>query len=130
MMTIPSNLERLNHAHITVPLDRLEEARHFYCEIIGLTEVPKPPELTVYPGFWLQLDGLQLHVGGDERPVDRWASGAHLAIEVTDLAARRARLEAFGAELKTMVHYPGYERFEFRDPFGNRMELINPLSED
>jgi hypothetical protein len=23
-----------------------------------------------------------------------------------------------------MVYYPGYERFEFRDPFGNRMELI------
>jgi hypothetical protein len=39
-------------------------------------------------------------------------------------------LEAFGTELKAMVHYPGYERFEFRDPFGNRMELINPISED
>ena len=117
-------LERVNHIHITVPTEALSAARHFYCDVIGLTEVPKPEELTVYPGFWLQLDGLQLHVGGEDNAVDRWASGAHIAIQVEDLEERRSRLQAFGVALKEMVFYPGFERFEYRDPFGNRMELI------
>jgi catechol 2,3-dioxygenase-like lactoylglutathione lyase family enzyme len=119
--------EGLNHVHITVPIDKLEEARVFYLEVIGLTKTPKPEELTVYPGFWVQLDGLQLHVGGEDTLVNRWESGAHLSIEVADiddLNARRARLEGAGIAIREMVYYPGYERFEFRDPFGNRMELI------
>jgi len=118
--------ERLNHVHITVPLARLTEAHAFYCGVIGLTEVPKPEALKIYPGFWVALDGLQLHVGGEGGDVDRWASAAHLSIEVDDLAERRARLVDAGIAIKPMAFYPGYERFEFRDPFGNRMELITP----
>jgi catechol 2,3-dioxygenase-like lactoylglutathione lyase family enzyme len=119
--------EGLNHVHITVPIDKLEDARVFYLDVIGLTETRKPEELKVYPGFWVQLDGLQLHVGGEATLVNRWESGAHLSIEVADiddLSARRTRLESAGIAIKEMVYYPGYERFEFRDPFGNRMELI------
>jgi catechol 2,3-dioxygenase-like lactoylglutathione lyase family enzyme len=122
--------ERLNHVHITVPTDRLAEAHAFYCELLGLTETPKPEPLKVYPGFWIQLDGLQLHVGGEDSIVNRWESGAHVSIEVDDLGERRARLEAAGVPIKPMVHYPGYDRFEFRDPFGNRMELITPMASD
>jgi catechol 2,3-dioxygenase-like lactoylglutathione lyase family enzyme len=119
--------ERLNHVHITVPTDRLAEAHAFYCDVLGLTETAKPETLKVYPGFWIQLDGLQLHVGGEDSIVNRWESGAHLSIEVDDLSERRARLEAAGITIKPMVYYPGYDRFEFRDPFGNRMELITPV---
>ena len=119
--------ERLNHVHITVPTDRLAEAHAFYCDVLGLTETPKPEALKVYPGFWIQLDGLQLHVGGEDSVVNRWESGAHLSIEVDDFSDRRARLEAAGITIKPMVDYPGYDRFEFRDPFGNRMELITPV---
>jgi catechol 2,3-dioxygenase-like lactoylglutathione lyase family enzyme len=122
------SLEGLNHVHITVPMDRLDEAREFYCEVIGLTEMEKPEPLKVYPGFWLRLEGLQLHVGGEDSAVDRWASGAHLSIEVADLEERQSRIEAAGIVTKAMVAYPGYQRFEFRDPFGNRMELIRPTS--
>jgi catechol 2,3-dioxygenase-like lactoylglutathione lyase family enzyme len=113
-----------------VPKDRLAEAHAFYCEVLGLTETPKPEPLKVYPGFWIQLDGLQLHVGGEDSMVNRWESGAHLSIEVDDLDDRRARLEAAGITVKAMVHYPGYDRFEFRDPFGNRVELITSVASD
>jgi len=116
--------ERLNHAHITVPMAQLDDARNFYCGIVGLTEIEKPEVLKVYPGFWVRLAGLELHIGGDDTPIDRWASGAHLAFEVDDLAERRARLEEAGIEIKAMVFYPGFDRFEFRDPYGNRMELM------
>lgn len=129
-MTSNPRFEKLNHVHVTVPTNSLDKAWHFYCSIIGLTETEKPPELKVYPGFWVQLDGLQLHVGGEDTGFDRWRSGAHLSIQVDDLAERRTRLEAYGTELKPMVTYPGYDRFEFRDPWGNRLELIMPVTEE
>jgi catechol 2,3-dioxygenase-like lactoylglutathione lyase family enzyme len=120
--------ERLNHVHITVPTDRLAEAHAFYCDVLGLTEVPKPEALKVYPGFWIQLDDLQLHVGGEDSIVNRWELGAHLSIEVDDLEERRVRLEAAGVTIKAMVHYPGYDRFEFRDPFVYRRGIRTPLA--
>ena len=120
--------EGLNHVHITVPLGGLDVARRFYLDVVGLTEVERPEPLKVYPGFWVQLAGLQLHIGGEDTDADRWASGAHLSIEVDDLEVRRARIEKAGVPTREMVHYPGFERFEFRDPFGNRMELIKPAT--
>jgi hypothetical protein len=34
---------------------------------------------------------------------------------------------ASGFEIGDAVPLPGFERFEFRDPFGNRVELIQPV---
>jgi catechol 2,3-dioxygenase-like lactoylglutathione lyase family enzyme len=118
----------LNHAHLTVPIANLEEARRFYCEVIGLQEVEKPESLKVYPGFWVQLDNCQLHIGGENSSINRWDSGVHVAIEVPDLEDRRARLQLAGVKMSDMVYYPGYRRFEFRDPFGNRLELTTKAS--
>jgi len=38
-------------------------------------------------------------------------------------------LKEHGIEILDSVPIPGYERFEFRDPFGNRVECIKPLTE-
>jgi hypothetical protein len=35
-------------------------------------------------------------------------------------------LMAEGIEILESVAIPGYARFEFRDPFGNRVEFIAP----
>jgi catechol 2,3-dioxygenase-like lactoylglutathione lyase family enzyme len=121
--TVVATLGALNHAHLTVPMEGLDEARRFYCDVIGLQEVEKPESLKVYPGFWIQLDNCQLHIGGENSTINRWDSGVHVAIEIPDLEARRARLDAAGVKMSDMVYYPGYRRFEFRDPFGNRLEL-------
>jgi catechol 2,3-dioxygenase-like lactoylglutathione lyase family enzyme len=122
--------EGLNHAHITVPFDELSKAREFYLGLLGLTEVEKPEELKIaYTSFWVQLANCELHIGGQHQPIDRWASGAHLAIQVhslEDLLRRKARLEAAGTETSEMGRYIGFQRFEFRDPWGNRLELITP----
>ena len=64
-----------------------------------------------------------MHVGTEEG-VDRRATKAHVAYAVTDVTAWRSRLAAAGVEVIDTIAIPGYERLEFRDPFGNRVEII------
>lgn len=116
----------LHHAQITVPDGEEDNARLFYCGVLGLAEVPKPEALAGRGGFWLQVGTQQVHVG-TEGDVDRAATKAHLAYEVSDLAYWRQALEALSIAVLQSVSIPGYHRFEFRDPFGNRIELIHPL---
>ena len=119
-------LTRIHHAQITIPHGSEEEGRRFYCHVLGLVEITKPGTLQGRGGFWLQVGELQVHVGTEDG-VERTLTKAHLAYEVTDLAYWRDRLEAHGVVLLDSVPIAGFERFEFRDPFGNRVELIQPV---
>ena len=116
----------LHHAQITVPIGMEEDARRFYCGILGLQETGKPASLAGRGGFWLQVSGQQVHVGTEEG-VERAATKAHLAYLVDDLESWRVRLASEGIQALEGVPIPGYARFEFRDPFGNRVELIQAL---
>ncbi len=116
----------IHHVQITVPEGREDEARAFYCGVLGLPEIPKPDSLAGRGGFWLQVGPQQVHVG-TEADVDRAATKAHLAYHVSDLAVWRRTLEAQSIALLDSIPIPGYARFEFRDPFGNRVELIQIL---
>ncbi len=118
-------LLRLHHAQITIPAGAEEAARRFYCGVLGLEEIDKPAALRDRGGFWLRLAECQVHVGSEDG-VDRAATKAHLAYQVDDLEAWRKRLEAIGIRALESVPIPGYDRFEFRDPFGNRVEMIQP----
>jgi catechol 2,3-dioxygenase-like lactoylglutathione lyase family enzyme len=113
----------IDHVQITVPANAVAEARAFYCGLLGLREVEKPAALQDRGGFWLQVGDRQVHVGIEEG-VERHATKAHVAYAVTDLAAWRARLAAAGVEILDGIPIPGCARFEFRDPFSNRVELI------
>jgi catechol 2,3-dioxygenase-like lactoylglutathione lyase family enzyme len=115
----------IDHVQITVPKGGEAAARAFYCGIMGLVEIEKPEALRARGGFWLQVGDPQVHVGIEEG-VDRKATKAHIAYQVTDLAKWRDRLEKAGVTIRDSVPIPGFDRFEFRDPFGNRVELIQP----
>jgi catechol 2,3-dioxygenase-like lactoylglutathione lyase family enzyme len=90
--------------------------------------VEKPVVLQQRGGFWLQVGDRQVHVGTEEG-IDRHATKAHVAYAVTDLAGWRARLARAGVEILDGIPIPGYARFEFRDPFGNRVELIESVED-
>jgi catechol 2,3-dioxygenase-like lactoylglutathione lyase family enzyme len=113
----------IHHVQITVPRGAEPAARKFYCELLGLTEIGKPDSLAGRGGLWLQVGDRQVHIGVEDG-VDRPATKAHVAYAVADLRGWRARLEAAGIEILDGVPIPGCERFEFRDPFGNRVEFI------
>jgi catechol 2,3-dioxygenase-like lactoylglutathione lyase family enzyme len=116
----------IDHVQITVPANAVAEARAFYCGLLGLREVEKPAVLQERGGFWLQVGDHQVHVGTEEG-VARQATKAHVAYAVTDVAGWRARLAAAGVEVLDGIPIPGRDRFEFRDPFGNRIELIEAV---
>ncbi len=118
----------LHHAQITIPVGAEDAARRFFCDVLGLRELPKPPALAVRGGFWLQAGAAQIHVGVEDG-VDRRRTKAHVALEVDDLAAMRARLEALGIATQDGEAVPGLHRFELRDPFGNRVELVQRIAD-
>jgi catechol 2,3-dioxygenase-like lactoylglutathione lyase family enzyme len=113
----------LHHAQITIPRGAEEQAREFYCGVLGLTEIEKPASLRARGGFWLQVGDREVHVGTEDG-VDRRKTKAHLAYQVTDLAGWRKKLAEHGISVLESIPIPGYDRFEFRDPFGNRVEMI------
>lgn len=120
-------LIRLHHAQITIPKGAEAQARAFYCGLLGLPEVEKPDSLKGRGGFWLELGNVQIHIGTEDG-INRTATKAHLAYQVDDVSAWHQILTEAGLQIGDSVPIPGFDRFEFRDPFGNRVELIQPIS--
>ena len=117
---------QIHHAQITIPKGAEDEARAFYCGVLGLNELPKPEELAGRGGFWLDVGDRQLHIGTEDVG-DRPPSKAHVAYLVENLDEARARLATAGVNVKDGIQIPGCRRFEFRDPFGNRIEFLQNI---
>lgn len=122
------NIGRINHVQVTIPTGAEDAARAFYCDLLGLREINKPESLKSRGGLWLQVGEQQVHLGIEDG-ADRSRSRAHIAYEVDDLVAWRQRLGAAGTKIEDSIPIPCYDRFECRDPFGNRIEFIQPVVE-
>lgn len=114
---------KIHHAQITIPKGEEDAARDFYCRVLKLREIPKPSELVGRGGFWLDVGDRQLHVGSED-DVDRHTTKAHVAYEVDDLEGWRRTLATENIQVADGIQIPGMTRFEFRDPFGNRIEFL------
>ena len=114
---------RVNHIQITIPVGMEDKAKYFYCNLLGLVEIEKPATLEINGGFWLQLGKIQIHIGV-ENSIDRDKTKAHIAYEVTDIDIWRKKLETKNITIIENELIPGFERFEFRDPFGNKIEIM------
>ena len=122
-----SRLTGLHHVQVAMPPGREDDARAFYAGALGLTEVSKPGNLRVRGGCWFRSDdgAVEIHVGVEQdfRP----ARKAHPALLVDDLGGLRARLVDGGHETQDDEQLEGYERFFGFDPFGNRIEFLEPV---
>jgi catechol 2,3-dioxygenase-like lactoylglutathione lyase family enzyme len=112
----------LDHVQIMIRAGGEDAVRRFYGELLGMREVPKPAALADRGGCWLVGEGVALHFGV-EKPFRRWRR-AHVALLVDDLAGLRARLEAAGTPTRPGEAI-GVRRFYVKDPFGNRLELVD-----
>jgi catechol 2,3-dioxygenase-like lactoylglutathione lyase family enzyme len=111
----------LHHVQVTHPPGGEDVVRSFYSGVLGLAELPKPPELAGRGGVWFAAGSAQLHFGVEEPGPD---SRRHVALAVSDLSALRERLLAAGSPVEEAIPLEGMERFYCRDPFGNRIELL------
>jgi len=116
-------LKAVHHVQISIPKGAEDEARAFYRDLLGLREIPKPDSLVGRGGFWLELGATQIHFGTED-DVDRRKTKGHAAYLVEDLEDWRQKLAGVGCEIIDGIPIPGYQRFEFRDPFGNRVEFL------
>lgn len=109
-----------------MPVGEEDQARAFYMEQLGFTEIPKPPDLAKRGGAWFQSGSAQLHLGveAEFRP----ARKAHPAFVVDDLDSLIAKVQSAGYETDTsQPPLDGYKRAHVFDPFGNRIELMEKL---
>lgn len=112
---------RLQHVAVTVPIDGVDGARAFYGGVLGLHEVPRPPETAARAGIWYAMGDTELHVQARAEvssPGDR-----HPALVVDDIDAWRSRFTERGVEVIDQPTLYGRRRFNVRDPFGNLIEL-------
>ena len=116
-------IRAVHHVQVSIPVGAEDEARAFYCGLLGMEEIPKPETLAGRGGIWLELCGFQIHFGTEDG-IDRSKSKAHIAYLVSDLDGWREKLEATGCSIIDGIPIPGFDRFEFRDPFGNRVEFL------
>src|SRR5262245_43588774 len=114
----------VEHIQLAMPAGREQEARAFYTGLLGIPESVKPPHLAKRGGAWFENGAVKLHLGveADFRP----ARKAHPALLVSGLEALIGRLKAHGVPLSDDEPLEGYLRVFVADPFGNRIELMEP----
>ncbi len=114
----------IDHVQLAMPAGGEQLARQFYGKLLGLVEIPKPPNLAARGGAWFQCGPLQLHLGVESE--FRPAKKAHPALLVTALADLLKSLTAAGFEVKYDTEpVQGFDRAFTSDPFGNRIELLS-----
>jgi catechol 2,3-dioxygenase-like lactoylglutathione lyase family enzyme len=116
----------IQHVQLAMPPGREDDARAFYAGVLGLTEVPKDPELAKRGGAWFERGAVRVHLGveHDFRP----ARKAHVGLLVDDVRAIVAECRRRGLETVDDEPLEGFDRIYVYDPFGNRLELMQPKS--
>ncbi|MCS6909421.1 MAG: VOC family protein [Anaerolineales bacterium] len=119
----------IDHIYLTAPSGSEDKIREFYGEVLGLNEIPKPPQLADRDGLWFDCGNLQLHIGTEAAPGNAYSS-RHIAFRVSDLDAVRATLTDNGYAIEEdSAPLEGRRHFYCRDPLGNRIEFVETIEE-
>ena len=121
-------VEAIDHVQLAMPAGGEVRAVAFYEGLLGIGSVPKPLHLAVRGGCWFESGPLKIHLGVEEdfRP----ARKAHPALRVAGLAVLVDRLRSAGVDIRDDEPLDGFDRVYVDDPFGNRIELLEPRPVD
>lgn len=115
-------LSHIDHIQLCIPHGSEEMAKIFYLTILPFQEIEKPEALKATGGFWCQSGSIVLHIGVEDGKEVK--SKRHPAFVVKDLKSACAYLREKGVKIYEETPIPGVNRFSIRDPFGNRIELL------
>lgn len=113
------DIKSLDHVLITIPPNSRKEARQFYIEKLLLKEIPGTHP---HGAIWIRLGDIELHIR--EEDIHQSNSARHAAFVVPDLEEAKGFLEKENIEISYSSKIAGRDRCFFRDPWGNRFELI------
>lgn len=114
----------IHHIQLAMPAGEEAAAVGFYQGLLGIPEVAKPNGLAP-EGAWFESGALRIHLGVDGQ--FSAAKKAHPGLLVSDLPVLAERLVAAGVSVDWDDRLEGYRRLYVADPFGNRIELLEPL---
>jgi catechol 2,3-dioxygenase-like lactoylglutathione lyase family enzyme len=117
-------VRHLDHVQLAMPAGREDDARAFYRDALGIAEVAKPSHLAARGGCWFERGPLKVHLGVEEDFVP--ARKAHPAFVVDGLRELATCLQRAGYHVWKDQPLEGYDRLYVDDPFGNRIELMEP----
>ena len=122
--------------HITLVVKNLEQSRQFYCDVLGMREVERPP--FSFAGSWFQAGATLVHTileHDQSGPAGNPAAGRpgltrthHFAFLVDDARAAAERLQELGLPLVSppKSRPDGAVQVFIRDPDGHIIELCTP----
>ena len=114
----------IDHVQLAMPGGGEERAVAFYAGLLGLGQVAKPANLASRGGCWFERGAARIHLGVEDG--FRAARKAHPALLVQDLPTLRARLRGAGVAVSDGEPLAGFDHAYVDDPFGNRIELVEP----
>lgn len=119
-------LTGIHHVQLAMPAGQEDAARAFYVGVLGLSEQPKPPVLAARGGAWFAAGLVAIHLGveADFRP----ARKAHPALLVEDIDAFMRSCADANVPVKSDDDLPGFRHCYVDDPFGNRLEFLQPAA--
>jgi LAO/AO transport system kinase len=128
----PAAPMRLDHINLRTSRDTLEELRHFYTEVVGLSVGPRPAFGSY--GHWLYAGGAAVLHLSETKPggvvQGAWANPAGcidhfaLALPLAAFEATQQRLLSHGLSPRRVdLPEQGQRQLFFQDPAGNGVEL-------
>ena len=124
--------------HVSIVIDDLEATRHFYCDILGMEEVERPPTFH-FKGQWFRKNGYEIHtifkdaagqVSGDAenniRPGRDITFARHFCFSVNSVEETVKTLADHGVELIAgpRSRGDGATQMYVYDPNGHMVELV------
>lgn len=113
----------IDHVQLSMPEGGEAVARSFYAGLLGLGEVAKPPELAGRGGCWFVGPDASIHLAPEA--AFRPHAKAHPALVIRDLPAAREVFASAGVPIEEDDSGLPVRRCYVRDPFGNRIELVD-----
>ncbi|MFL9815883.1 VOC family protein [Tolypothrix campylonemoides VB511288_2] len=114
---------------MTSPAEKEDAMLFFYSQVLGLTKIPKPPEIKAFGGAWYSLGETQIHISLEKNPSNE-TSRRHICYQVYNLNAFEEHLRGYGIEILPDGNpIPECRRFFLRDPAGNRIEIAEFLNQ-
>ncbi|TFV48968.1 MerR family transcriptional regulator [Blastococcus sp. TF02A_35] len=117
----------LHHVQLAIPPGGEDACRAFWRDVLGMEELAKPPVLAARGGCWFRGGGLEVHLGAEDPFVP--AKKAHPGLLVSGLRELAAVLESAGHPVTWDDDFPGHDRCYATDPFGNRLEFLEPSAD-
>ena len=113
-------VERVDY--VRVPVTDIDEAKHFYGELLGLAENPNSPG-----GDWIEYEAGNVTLAVMTPHTHEYEFAplppSTIALRVADVAAAKAKLEAAGLEVAEMWDSGACKGAGVNDPSGNRILL-------